>query len=144
MNQVPMCAVVHFEMPYQDRDRAARVYEAAFGWQTEKLGPEMGHYLLVTTALPGENPRMPPEAALGAIKGGMFPYQADRPGQHPAVVIGVPDITAAIARIRSAGGEVLGEPMAIPGVGDYVAYTDTEGNRNSILQPCMPEEVRPH
>ena len=56
MNQVPMCAVVHFEMPYQDRDRAARVYEAAFGWQTEKLGPEMGHYLLVTTALPGENP----------------------------------------------------------------------------------------
>ena len=29
----------------------------------------------------------------------------------------------------------LGEPMAIPGVGDYVSFLDTEGNRLSILQP---------
>lgn len=143
MNPVPMCAVVHFEMPYQDRDRAARFYEAAFGWKTQKLGPEMGDYLLVTTALPGHTTNMPPEAALGAINGGLFPFRSDRPEQHPAVVIGVSDIGAAMARIRAAGGEVLGEPMAIPGVGDYVAYTDTEGNRNSILQPSMPDEARP-
>ena len=38
-------------------------------------------------------------------------------------------------RVRAAGGQVMGEPMAIPGVGDYVAFTDTEGNRLSMLQP---------
>ena len=39
---VPMCAVVHFEMPYKDRERAARFYAAAFGWTHQFLGPEMG------------------------------------------------------------------------------------------------------
>ena len=49
---VPMCSVVHFEMPYKDRERAARFYAAAFGWAHQMLGPEMGDYLLVTTAEP--------------------------------------------------------------------------------------------
>jgi predicted enzyme related to lactoylglutathione lyase len=30
---------------------------------------------------------------------------------------------------------VLGEPMEIPGVGHYVSFIDTEGNRVSMLQP---------
>jgi predicted enzyme related to lactoylglutathione lyase len=30
---------------------------------------------------------------------------------------------------------VLGEPLPIPGVGQYVAFFDTEGNRVSMLQP---------
>ena len=137
MSAVPMCAVVHFEMPYKDRDRAARFYAEAFGWTYEKLGPQMGDYLLVSTALPGERPSMPPQAALGAINGGLFPFKADWPMQHPSVVIGVADVDAAMARVVSAGGEVLGEPMAIPGVGRYVSFVDTEGNRNSMMQPDM-------
>ena len=36
-----------------------------------------------------------------------------------------------------AGGEVIGEPMAIPGVGEYVVFRDTEGNHNSMMQPNM-------
>ena len=37
--------------------------------------------------------------------------------------------------VRQAGGTVLGEPMEIPGVGQYVSFIDTEGNRVSMLQP---------
>ena len=37
--------------------------------------------------------------------------------------------------ITKNGGTVLGEPMEIPGTGEYVSFTDTEGNRASILQP---------
>ena len=44
-----MNPVVHFEMPYEDRDRMVQFYEVVFGWRTEKLGPEMGNYVLVTT-----------------------------------------------------------------------------------------------
>jgi predicted enzyme related to lactoylglutathione lyase len=61
------------------------------------------------------------------------------PGQHPSVVIGVADIEAAMDRVREAGGEVLGAPMEIPGVGRYVAFRDTEGNRLSLLQPNRPD-----
>lgn len=139
MSAVPMCPVVHFEMPYRDRERAARFYSAAFGWQTQPLGPEMGDYLLVTTAPPGPRPGLPPEASVGAIHGGLFPFKADGPMQHPSVVLGVESVRAAMQRIVAAGGEVLGEPMTIPGVGAYVSFVDTEGNRNSLLEPLMAE-----
>ncbi len=128
-----MNPVVHFEMPYRDGQRAARFYTAAFGWQTQMLGPQMGDYLLVTTAVSDVKPGAP----AGAINGGLFPFKPDWPAQHPALVIGVEDIHAAMARVEQAGGKVLGEPMEIPGIGPYVAFIDTEGNRNSMLQPLM-------
>jgi predicted enzyme related to lactoylglutathione lyase len=138
-NTAPMCPVVHFEMPYHDAARAARFYTQAFGWACQQFGPEMGNYLLVTTAEPGVRPGLPPHASMGAINGGLFPFKADWPMQHPSVVMGVDDIQAAMQRIQAAGGEVLGEPMTIPGVGEYVSFVDTEGNRNSVLQPLMPQ-----
>lgn len=138
---VPMCSVVHFEMPYKDRERAAQFYAAAFGWTHQFLGPEMGDYLLVSTAPAGARPQMPPEAALGSINGGLFPFQADGLVQHPSVVIAVENIRAAIQRVTTAGGAVLGEPMTIPGVGEYVVFCDTEGNHNSMLQPDMAPQA---
>jgi uncharacterized protein len=50
-------------------------------------------------------------------------------------VIAVPDVAAAMKGVAAAGGQVLGEPMEIPGVGRYVAFFDTEGNRLGMLQP---------
>ncbi len=40
-----------------------------------------------------------------------------------------------IGGAADAGGKVLGEPMEIPGVGQYSSFIDTEGNRVSMLQP---------
>jgi uncharacterized protein len=37
--------------------------------------------------------------------------------------------------VEQEGGKVLGEPMQIPGVGRYVSFFDTEGNRVSMSQP---------
>jgi predicted enzyme related to lactoylglutathione lyase len=50
-------------------------------------------------------------------------------------VIGVGNIEESIKMIIEYGGEVLGEPMEIPNFGIYVSFLDTEGNRNSIIQP---------
>jgi uncharacterized protein len=130
MSVVPVCPVVHFEMPYRDRERAARFYAAAFGWKAQMLGPEMGHYAVLTT---GEKDAHP-DGHRGVINGGLYAFTPDMPAQFPSVVIAVEDIRAAMARVTAAGGQVLGEPMMIPTVGDYVAFTDTEGNRHSMLQ----------
>jgi uncharacterized protein len=51
------------------------------------------------------------------------------------VVIAVDDIAESMRQVRQAGGTVLGDPMDIPGVGAYVSFVDTEGNRVSMLQP---------
>lgn len=126
-----MHSVVHFEMPYDDRDRMAKFYEDAFGWHTRKLGEDMGNYVLATTTETGESgPKTP-----GAINGGFFQRCVGQPAQHPSVVIAVDDIAAAAKNVAEAGGEVLGDPMEIPGVGQYVAFRDSEGNRVSMLQP---------
>ncbi len=126
-----MCPVVHFEMPTEDRQRMAKFYQDAFGWQTQMLGEEMGNYVIATTTETDENgPKKP-----GAINGGFFSKRPDSPAQYPSVVIAVDDIQAAIKKVSQAGGKLLGEPMYIPGVGQYVSFFDTEGNRVSMLQP---------
>jgi len=127
-----MDPVVHFEMAYADRDRMAKFYTEAFGWQSQKLGLEMGNYVVaVTTPSPDNMPTTP-----GHINGGFYQKSADKPEMNaPSVVIAVADIKQAMTKVRNAGGTVLGEPMAIPGIGDYVSFLDTEGNRASILQP---------
>jgi predicted enzyme related to lactoylglutathione lyase len=127
-----MNPVVHFEMPFADKARLARFYEQAFGWQMQAMGGEMGDYVLATTTPNGSDGR-PTEP--GAINGGFFPKKPDWPAQVPSVVIAVDDIKAAMGKVKAAGGEVLGEPIEIPGVGQYVSFTDSEGNRVSILQP---------
>jgi hypothetical protein len=73
----------------------------------------------------------------GAINGGFFQKTDDKPSQYPSVVIAVEDIREHMKKVETAGGEVLGEPWDIPGIGLYVAFFDTEGNRVSMLQPQM-------
>ncbi len=126
-----MNPVVHFEMPYANRERMAKFYGAAFGWLTQMLGEDMDNYVLATTT---ETDETGPKRA-GAINGGFFPKKPDWPAQHPSIVIAVDDIGESVRRVTDAGGTVLGEPMEIPGVGQYVSFTDTEGNRVSMLQP---------
>jgi predicted enzyme related to lactoylglutathione lyase len=126
-----MSPVVHFEMPAEDRRRMASFYEKTFGWKTQMLGPDMGDYVIVTTA----ESDVKPGAPAGAINGGFFPKKPDWPAQYPSIVIAVDDIESAMRRVGKEGGKVLGEPMQIPGVGRYVSFFDTEGNRVSMLQP---------
>jgi predicted enzyme related to lactoylglutathione lyase len=126
-----MNPVVHFEMPCDDRTRVTKFYESVFGWKMRQFGEDMGNYIVAETS---ETTEGRPTRA-GAINGGFFPRKPDWPAQHPSVVIAVDDIRAAMKKVTGGGGKVLGEPMEIPGVGQYVSFLDTEGNRVSLLQP---------
>jgi uncharacterized protein len=126
-----MNPVVHFEMPYDNAARMEKFYQSTFGWKMKQFGEDMGNYVTADTTGAAENgPKRP-----GAINGGFFPRKPDWPAQHPSVVIAVDDIKASMKKVAGAGGKVLGEPMEIPGVGQYVSFIDTEGNRVSMLQP---------
>ena len=127
-----MNPVVHFEMPYEEADRMSRFYASAFGWKMKDLGGEMNNYVVANTTRNGADGR--PKKG-GEINGGFFAKKPDWPAQYPSVVIAVDDIVAAMDRVTKAGGRVLGEPMDIPGVGGYVSFMDSEGNRVSLLQP---------
>ena len=90
-----MNSVVHFEMPYDNRERMAKFYESAFGWQTQMLGEDMGNYVIATTTETDENgPKRP-----GAINGGFFQKNPDQPMQCPSIVIAVDDINISIKKL---------------------------------------------
>jgi uncharacterized protein len=126
-----MNPVVHFEMPAEDRKRMADFYTKVFGWKTEQLGEDMGNYVLATTTDSDEKgPKKP-----GAINGGFFQKTDDKPAQYPSVVIAVENIKEHMKNVEREGGKVLGEPWDIPGVGLYVSFFDTEGNRVGMIQP---------
>lgn len=110
----------------------ADFYGKVFGWQTQMLGEDMGNYVVVSTTETGADgrPKMP-----GAINGGFFAKSRDN--AVPSVVISVDDVKEHSKKVARAGGKVLGEPVEIPGIGWYVSFIDTEGNRVSLLQPTM-------
>jgi uncharacterized protein len=127
-----MNPIVHFEMPTEDRKRMADFYTKVFGWKTQQLGEDMGNYVVATTTDSDEN-GMPKKA--GAINGGFFQKTDDKPAQYPSVVIAVDKIKEHMTNVEKSGGKVLGEPMNIPGIGLYVSFFDTEGNRVGMIQP---------
>jgi uncharacterized protein len=139
MEEESMNPAVQFEMPYENWERMAMFYGSAFGWQTQMLGEDIGHCVLATTTDTDEKGPTTP----GAIDGGFFQKRPDRPGQYPSVVIAVDDIRDAVRKVTAAGGKVLGELMEIAGVGQYVSFTDAEGNRVSMLQPVPRNWHRP-
>jgi predicted enzyme related to lactoylglutathione lyase len=131
--------VVHFELPVDDRQRAADFYKNAFGWDAHMLGDEFGSYTTVMTTETDEQTQRP--TTPGAINGGFYKKSDVGEGAAPTVVIAVDDINDAMQAVEAAGGKVLGgshgegKPDDIPGVGLYIAIIDTEGNRVAILQP---------
>lgn len=129
-----MNPVVHFEMPAEDRKRVAEFYTKVFGWKTEQLGEDMGNYVLAfTTDSDEKGPKKP-----GAINGGFFQKTGGMPAQYPSVVIAVENVKEHMKSLQDAGGKVLGEPMDIPGIGLYVSFLDSEGNRVGMIQPSRP------
>ncbi len=113
--------VVHFEVPFDDGDRARGFYKEAFGWQLMEM-PEMG-YTMVMTGPSGD--AGPTEA--GFINGGML-ARTDAATRGPVLVVDVPSIEESLARIGELGGTtVVGRtPVGEMGFAAYVS--DPEGN----------------
>jgi hypothetical protein len=129
-----MNPVVHFEMPANDRMRMANFYSGVFGWKANVLGEEMGNYVVMHTCETDEKGMI---LRPGAINGGFYPTRDSTPPQAPSIVIAVDDLKESMKEITDSGGKVIGEPVEIPGVGSFVSFIDTEGNRASILKPLQ-------
>ena len=130
--------VVHFEMPASDRERMADFYSKVFGWETHFFGKDMGNYVTVATTETDRN-GIPVEP--GSINGGFYP-RSESLANCPSIVISVDDIEEHVRRVQDGGGQVIGKPVSIPGIGLFVSFKDTEGNTCSLLQAVMAEEEK--
>lgn len=112
--------VVHFEIPYEDGDRARAFYRDVFDWELISM-PEMG-YTLVNSG--PSNEQGPTEA--GYINGGMM--EREGPFTAPNVVLDVDNIEDALAAVTAAGGTPVVERQAVGEMGFSAYFRDTEGN----------------
>src|SRR5215204_2258343 len=119
--------VVHFEVPFDDADRARNFYREVFDWQIQPM-PEM-QYNMVSTG-PTTDQGMPAEA--GFIGGGMMQRQA--PITTPVITLQVDDIDATINAVEKHGGKAAGEKMPVGDMGFAAYFHDSEGNLMGLWQ----------
>ena len=119
--------VVHFEVPFDDADRARNFYRDVFGWQIMEM-PDMG-YNIVSTGPAGDD-GMPSEP--GFIGGGML--QRQDPVTKPVIVVQVDDIDATLKQVGSSGGSVVREKMNVGDMGFAAYFADSEGNLMGLWQ----------
>jgi predicted enzyme related to lactoylglutathione lyase len=116
-----MDKVVHFEIPFDDKQRAMKFYGDAFGWRLADM-PQMSY--VMATSVEVDDKYMPTER--GAINGGLFQRPKEAP--HPTIYVGVQSVDTAIEKVKKAGGTVVTPRTPIPGMGAFARIADTEGN----------------
>ena len=113
-----MPKIVHFELPFDDAERANRFYGDVFGWQSSKWdGPE--EYYLQQTG--GDDEPY-------GIGGALIARASALNDGGTLVVIGVDNLDAYTEKVSAAGCEIVTPRTAVPGVGWFVNFRDTEGN----------------
>ena len=118
--------VVHFEIPFDDAERAHAFYREIFGWQLNAV-PGMS-YTLASTGPTGDQGASEP----GYINGGLLRRQ--NPNDTPIVVIDVDDIDGTLARIEEHGGQTLLGRQAVGEMGWAAYFKDVEGNAMGLWQ----------
>lgn len=119
--------VVHFEVPYDDADRARAFYRDVFGWDIKPV-PDFDYNFVQTG--PVADSGMPAEP--GYIGGGMFQRQDDV--GRPVITIEVDDMDKAITAIGEQGGALVGDPQRVGEMGIAAYFTDSEGNLMGLWQ----------
>ncbi|MFN2420573.1 MAG: VOC family protein [Gemmatimonadota bacterium] len=116
-----MPRIVHFEIMSDDPEELAKFYGNVFGWKFNKWqGPV--EYWLVTTGTDGPG-----------INGGFMRRMPEAP---PVInTLDVPDLERYREKVKSAGGTMVTDKMAVAGVGWFCYFKDPDGNVHGIMQP---------
>jgi predicted enzyme related to lactoylglutathione lyase len=114
--------IVHFEIPFDDGERARNFYREAFGWQVNEI-PDL-QYTMVSTG-PGNEEGFPSEP--GFINGGMGSRESGSL-KSPTVVVEVESIDAALEKIEKLGGAKAVGRTQVADMGFSAYFTDPEGN----------------
>jgi len=118
--------VVHFEVPFDDADRARAFYRDVFGWQIQPV-PELNYNMVSTGPTGDQGPTEP-----GYIGGGMTQRQA--PITSPVITLDVEDIDATLTTVEKNGGSTVAPKMAVGEMGFAAYFNDSEGNLMGLWQ----------
>ncbi len=122
-----MDKVVHFEIPFYDKDKAGEFYKDVFGWEITSI-QGMNYHMVKT--VPTDEKNMPKEH--GAINGGLV--KKGITSQSPIIVVGVSNLDESLEKVKISGGEIIQEKQEVGKMGLYARIKDTEGNVIGLWQ----------
>jgi predicted enzyme related to lactoylglutathione lyase len=125
--------VVHFEIPAEQPERAAKFYRELFGWDISRWEGsaderEGFEYWMVRTVPTDAEGRPIRPGVNGGLMRRMFP------GQAPVNYINVAEVDEFVQKAERLGAKVLMAKQPVPGMGWFAQMADTEGNVFAIWQ----------
>ena len=123
-------AVVHFEIPVDDIERAKKFYSETFDWKFQEFPMPANsstggdpYYGVITAEVDDKGMVTTP----GAINGGLMKRKS--PNQPFTNYINVSSIESKLEAVKANGGEICMPKTEIaPGMGWIAAFKDPEGN----------------
>lgn len=128
---MPGHGTIHWnELNSRDAAATAAWYRDVLGWTIEEMPME------------GAGPDAPPyrvASVNGEMVAGIFQMegpQSEGMSDHWATYFEVDDVDAAAKAAVAAGGEVMGEPFDVPGIGRFVMVRDAQGAMLGLVKPA--------
>jgi predicted enzyme related to lactoylglutathione lyase len=124
--------IVHFEIPADNPERAAKFYRELFGWKFERWENPSGIEYWMVETVPTDEKGAPVRPG---VNGGMMPRMY--PSQQPVNYISVESVDDAVAKAERLGAKVMMGKTAVPGMGWFAQLTDPEGNIIAVWETDM-------
>lgn len=115
-----MPRVNHFDLNAKDPDRVMKFYKDVFGWSFVKWQGPMDYWMISSG-----------EGEPGIDGGIALRTEMSPPIYLTIVVSGIDDF---IKKVETNEGKILQAKMAIPGVGWFAMFQDTEGNAFGLME----------
>jgi uncharacterized protein len=126
--------IVHFEIPADQPERAAKFYRELFGWDIKQFeGSAAGgmEYWMVRTVPTDAQGRPTAPGVNGGLMRRMYPNQG------PVNYINVESVNESLSRAEELGAKVLMGKTPVPGMGWFAQLSDTEGNVFAVWETDM-------
>jgi uncharacterized protein len=125
--------IVHFELPADNPERAAKFYRELFGWEINRFEGssderEGFEYWMVKTVPTDADGRPARPGVNGGLMRRMYP------GQAPVNYIAVDNVDEFGRRAERLGAKIMMAKTPVPGMGWFAQLTDPEGNVIAIWE----------
>jgi predicted enzyme related to lactoylglutathione lyase len=121
--------VVHFEIPADNPERAAKFYHELFGWDIHRMEMEGGPEYWGVSTVPTDAKGQP---ARPGVNGGLMRRQD--PGHLPVNYIAVENVDEFMRKAKRLGAAEAMPKTPVKGMGWFAWLKDTEGNVFGLWQ----------
>lgn len=122
-------ALVHFEIPSDNIERAKKFCNGLFGWKMEKMPSPMESWMFATANSKAEQP----------MSGGVM--ERKMPSEPITIYIDINSVNEYAKKVENLGGKVIKSKTEVPGHRWFFVCTDTENNIFALWKATNTKQI---